>query len=171
MTRLIRLIGKIRDRLLSPEQYARKLGVKIGKNCFIATRNWSSEPYLIEIGDNVQVTHDVYFHTHGGAHAARLIEPGFDVFGKIKIEDNAYIGAGSHILPGVTIGKGSLIAAGSIVTKSIPPGQVWAGGRFVCTVKEYIDKNQKYNLNTSGLSPQKKKAVLLSTPEEKFIKK
>lgn len=50
----------------SPEKYARHLGVKIGKHCFISTREWSNEPYLITIGDHVQVTRCVSIHTHGG---------------------------------------------------------------------------------------------------------
>ena len=53
--------------IASPEEYARHIGVKIGKNCLIATWNWSSEPYLITIGNNVQVTSGVSIHTHGGA--------------------------------------------------------------------------------------------------------
>ena len=52
--------------IASPERYARHLGVKIGNNCLIDTRMWSSEPYLITIGNNVQVTEGVSFHTHGG---------------------------------------------------------------------------------------------------------
>lgn len=52
--------------LQSPLKQARHLGVNIGNGCLIATRRWSSEPYLISIGNNVQVTEDVWFHTHGG---------------------------------------------------------------------------------------------------------
>lgn len=48
-------------------------------------------------------------------------------FGKIQVEDNCFIGARSIIMPGVTIGKGSIIGAGSLVTKSVPSGQVWGG--------------------------------------------
>lgn len=69
--------------IASPEKYARHIGVKIGKNSFISTRFWSSEPYLITIGDNVQITDGVRFFTHGGGmwlarnililmHSARL---------------------------------------------------------------------------------------------------
>ena len=36
--------------MVSPERYARHIGVTIGKNCRIFTRNWSSEPYLVTIG-------------------------------------------------------------------------------------------------------------------------
>ena len=50
----------------TPEQEARNLGVTIGEKCLISTRLWSSEPYLISIGNHVQVTDNVSFHTHGG---------------------------------------------------------------------------------------------------------
>lgn len=145
--RLIAIIKKIYWQLKSPVEYGRHIGVKIGDNCLISTRNWSSEPYLISIGNNVQITQDVYFHTHGGAHAARRKYPDFDVFGKINVKDNAYVGSGSHIMPGVTIGEGALIAAGSIVTKSVPANEVWGGipAKFICTIEEYINRNLPYN--------------------------
>ena len=157
----------------SHQKYARHIGVKIGKDCFISTRNWSSEPYLIEIGNNVAITQDVHFHTHGGARVARQLYPNFDIFGKIKIKDWSYIGAGSQIMPGVTIGKGSLVAAGSIVTKSIPDGEVWGGvpARFISTVEQYIERNIPYNVDSKWMTKEQKKIFLLSLPENKFIKK
>lgn len=159
--------------IMTPKRYARFIGVKFGKNCLIATKNWSSEPYLIVIGDNVQITHNVSVHTHGGSHVVRKVIPDFDMFGKVVIKDGAYIGAYSQIMPGVTIGEGALVAAGSIVTKSVPAGVVVAGNpaKYVCTVEEYIERNIKYNLGTKGLSFEEKKKVLLSTDEDKFIKK
>ena len=171
------MIKKIRKAFykifMSPKKYAKFIGVKFGKNCLIATKNWSSEPYLIEIGDNVQVTHNVSIHTHGGSHVARKMIPDFDMFGKVIIKDGAYIGAYAQIMPGVTIGEGSLIAAGSIVTKSVPAGVVVAGNpaRFICTVEEYIERNKKYNVGTKGLSYDAKKNVLLAMHENKFINK
>lgn len=53
----------------TPEQYARHIGVSIGKNCKIETRGFSSEPYLISVGDNVALTSDVKIHTHGGGES------------------------------------------------------------------------------------------------------
>lgn len=171
--KILKLINKIYWRLNNPEKYARHLGVKIGKNCLISTRNWSSEPYLITIGNNVQITNDVYLHTHGGGQAARRLYPNFDVFGKIEVKDWAYIGCNSQLMPGVTIGEGSLIAAGSIVTKSVPAGEVWGGNpaKRLCSVEEYIQRNIKYNLDTKGLSPEEKKKILLSLPQSAFINK
>ena len=169
MNFLSKLIWKLR----SPEKQARHLGVSIGKDCLIATRRWSSEPYLITIGDNVQVTEDVWFHTHGGGNVVRRHVPDYDSFGKITIHDWAYIGSGSHILPGVTIGEGALVAAGSIVTKSVPPGAVVAGNpaKVICSTKDFIDRNIKYNVKTYGLSYEEKKMKLLNLGEDYFIKK
>lgn len=50
----------------SLEKQARISGVKIGKNNQILGAFWSSEPYLIEIGDDCQITTGVKFFTHGG---------------------------------------------------------------------------------------------------------
>lgn len=159
--------------ILTQKQYAKHIGVNIGKNCLISTRNWSTEPYLIHIGNNVQVTKDAYFHTHGGGNVVRMKCPDFDVFGKIVVKDWAYIGSGAHIMPGVTIGKGALVAAGAVVTKSVNDGMVVGGNpaRVISTVDDYIAKNQQYNTNTKGMDDKKKKEYLLKLPEEMFVRK
>lgn len=159
--------------LVSPEKYARHLGVTIGKNCLIATRYWSSEPYLITIGNNVQVTEDVRFYTHGGGNVIRHKYPRFDAFGKITVEDWAYIGSNSIIMPGVTIGKGALVGAGSVVTKSVAAGTVVCGNpaRYICLVEDYIERNLRYNIDTKGVSSHEKKKILNTLDPEKFIKK
>ena len=156
----------------SGTEYARFLGVKVGEKCFIASDvHFSSEPYLIEIGSNVAITQGVMIHTHGGGRIARTRIPDFDIFGRVTICDYAYIGSGAQIMPGVTIGKGSLVAAGSIVTKSVPDGVVVAGNpaKQVCTVEEYIERNKKYNLGTKKLSAEEKKKYILSLSPDKLI--
>lgn len=159
--------------IASPEKQARHIGVKIGKHCLINTRYWPSEPYLVTIGDNVQVTHCVSIHTHGGGQAIRQQHSDFDVFGKVVIEDWAYIGAFSQIMPGVTIGEGALVAAGSIVTKSVAPHTVVGGNpaRYICTTEEFYEKNKQFNVNTKGKSQAEKKEILLNLPEERFVRK
>lgn len=159
--------------IASPTKYAKHIGVSVGKNCLIDTRGWSSEPYLISIGDNVQITKGVFVHTHGGGHALRKEIPGFDVFGKVVIESWSYIGAFSQIMPGVTIGEGAIVAAGSIVTKSVKPYTVVGGNpaRYICTVKEYKERNLKYNVSSKGMSKEEKKKYLLALPDDSFIKK
>lgn len=174
MKRIIRRISHFYwHNIASPEKQARHLGVTIGKNCLISTRNWLSEGYLITIGNNVAITPGVSIHTHGGVRVVRSRYPDFDVFGKVVIEDWAYIGAYSQIMPGVTIGEGALVAAGSIVTKSVAPHTVVGGNpaRYICTTKEFYERNKQYNVNTKGLSMKKKKKKLLSLPDNMFIKK
>lgn len=173
MNAFIHKIRKFCWRVVSPEKYARHLGVTIGRDCFIDTRNWSSEPYLITIGNHCQITHGVSIHTHGGGLVVRQSSPSFDIFGKVVIEDWAYIGAYSQIMPGVTIGEGALVAAGSIVTKSVAPHTVVGGNpaRFICTTEEFYEHNKKYNVRTKGLNLREKKKYLLSLDDDKFIKK
>lgn len=84
-----------------------------------------------------------------------------------------YIGSGAKIMPGVKVGDNVLIAAGSVVTKSVPSNMVVAGcpAKIICTVEEYIERNQAYNTNSKNLDYNSKKKLLLSIGEEKFIKK
>lgn len=69
---------------MSPEKYARYIGVKIGTNNLICRNHWSSEPYLIDIGNNCQITEGVKFFTHGGAQVARKKYPNYDALEKLK---------------------------------------------------------------------------------------
>lgn len=109
----------------------------------------------------------------GGGNCVRRLVPDFDVFGKVVIEDWCYIGAHSQIMPGVTIGEGSLVAAGSVVTKSIPPHSVVGGNpaKVLCTINDYLERNIEYNTHTKGMDVEQKRKLLLSLPDEKFIKK
>lgn len=87
------------------------------------------------------------------------------------IGNYVYIGTGALIMPGVTIGDNSLIAAGSVVTKSIPAGSVAAGNpaRVLCSVEDYYERNRKWDLHSKNIKD--KKSFLLSIPDDKFIKK
>lgn len=172
--RIVEKFVSVYKRLFWPlEKQARGAGVKLGKNNFIASRFWSTEPYLITIGDYCQITSGVYIHTHGGGNPVRNIIPKFDCFGKVSIGNYVYLGTGSQVMPGVTIGNNVLVAAGSIVTKSIPDGVVVAGNpaRIICSIEEYIEKNSKYNLNSKGMNIKEKERMLKSLPEKMFIKK
>jgi carbonic anhydrase/acetyltransferase-like protein (isoleucine patch superfamily) len=149
-------------------------GVNMGKGNDIASPFWdAAEPYLIEIGNNCQITKGVKMYTHGGAHAVRYIYPYFDCFGKVKIGDWVYIGNNALIMPGVTIGSHVIIAAGSIVTKSFPDNVVIAGNpaRVVSTIDDFVEKNKKYNLDSKRMSSKDKKNLLLSLAEDRFISK
>ena len=168
------LIDKLCYVFMSPEKYARHVGVNMGQNNEIYTKRFvSSEPYLIAIGSHCQITEGVKIFTHGGPGAVRWKHPMFDCFGKVQIGDYVYLGNYSMIMPGVTIGNHVIVAAGSVVTKSVPSDVVIGGNpaRILCGLDEYIEKNLTYNLNSKGLSSKKKKVLLCNLPENKFIKK
>ena len=86
-------------KVLSPVRHARMIGVSLGDNCLVyRSMEWPSEPYLVTIGNNVQLTKGVAIHTHGGGNVVRRKVPDFDVFGKVVIKDWAYIGAHAQII-------------------------------------------------------------------------
>ena len=161
-------------RKFNPVKWARKIGVKVGDNTELGDSTaFSSEPYLITIGNHCQITRNVTFHTHGGGNVIRRYIPDFDCFGKIIIEDWVYIGSNAIILPGVTIGEGSIIATASVVTKSIPPRVVAAGNpaKVICSIDDYIQRNKKYNTHSKGMGYADKKKLLENISDDKLIKK
>jgi acetyltransferase-like isoleucine patch superfamily enzyme len=143
--------------------YRKHLGIKIGDNVRFTGKkiNFGSEPYLIEIGDNVTITPDVCFETHdGGVGIFRKDNPGINVFGKIKVGNNVFIGHRTIIMPGVTIGNNVVIGAGSVVTKDIEDNVVVAGvpARFIKSLEKYkIDslKNAIYVFSTDEVNRKK----------------
>lgn len=126
------------------------LGAKIGENCSILNKIGDySEPWLVQIGDNVTIASGVLLITHDGA--TRLFRKDYEKtnqkygnnFGTILIQDNCFIGANSIILPNTTIGSNTIIGAGSVVSShNVPSGVVYAGNpaRMICSYEEYKDK-------------------------------
>ena len=108
-------------------------GVKIGKQSHVARGVILDErnPELIEIGNGVAVTSGVMILCHQRDLAN--YRPGMYAMhcpfkeGKVIVKDGAHLGIGCIIMPGVTIGEGAVIGAGSVVTKDIPPYCVAVG--------------------------------------------
>lgn len=101
--------------------------VIIGKNSFIGMSNVIIGP--VEIGNNVILAQHVVISglNHGYADIHIPIKDQPCTFQKIKIEDDCWIGANVTITAGITIGKHTVVAGGSVVTKSIPDFCVAAG--------------------------------------------
>lgn len=120
-----------------------KLGMKIGENCSIQPGVIFdySHCWLIKIGSNVTIAPQAYLLAHD---ASTKNLNNYTKIGSITIEDNVFIGARALIMPGVTIGKNSIVAAGSIVTKSVPDGSVVAGNpaKVIFTVDKFKVKNE-----------------------------
>ena len=79
---------------------------------------------IIEIGNNVSISHGVKLIT-GGHNIRHRNFPG--IYEKIKIEDYAWLGVNCVILKGITIGKGAVVAAGAVVTKDVPEYTIVGG--------------------------------------------
>ena len=97
----------------------------------------------IYIGDWVQFGPNVTVVTAGHPVLPELRKETFLQFNKdVHIGEGAWIGAGAVILPGVTVGKWSVIGAGSVVTRDIPDGVVAYGNP--CRVARKISKRDRY---------------------------
>ncbi len=164
------MYSKTMDSKYIIEFLRRRKGIKIGNNCHIYTWISSPEPYLISIGNNVTISTDVHFITHDNS-VCKVLPEFTDIFGKIQIGDDCFIGSNAMILPGVILGGGCVVAAGSVVTKSFGPGLVIGGNpaKIITNVCKYREKIEPYCLNTDGLSFNDKKEMLLNS--NKLIKK
>ena len=107
---------------------SKKNHVFIGKNVYIGHRVYLACD--LNIGDNVLIASNVAFV--GGDHRYDLKDKlikdsGRNIVQKIVIENDVWIGHGAIILKGVRIGEGSIIGAGSVVTKNVESFSVYAG--------------------------------------------
>ena len=124
-------------------EYFRTQGAQIGEHCRMLVRDLGSEPYLIRIGNHCTIAGGVAFVNHDGAAWVFTEEiPSLQRFGTIDILDNCFIGVGAILMPNIRIGPNSIVGAGSVVTKDVPPNTVVAGcpARPICTLDEYKRK-------------------------------
>jgi acetyltransferase-like isoleucine patch superfamily enzyme len=148
------------------ELYRKHYGITLGKNVrFTGTPHWGTEPYLITIGDNVTITQDVVFHNHdGGVGLFRKEFPGINVFGRITIGNNVFIGSHTTILPGVSIGDHVVIGAGSVVSRDIPSNSVAVGvpAKVLKSIDEYKASTLTKAVYVQETDPVKRKKEILS---------
>lgn len=124
-------------------KYARRLGVKVGEGCRIYISAFGSEPWLIEIGDRVTITSGVRIITHDGSTWLMRDDKGRRfLYRKVVIGNDVFIGLNSIILPGVKIGDNCIIAAGSVIIKSVPSGSI-VGGNPAKIIGQYDQYKEK----------------------------
>jgi acetyltransferase-like isoleucine patch superfamily enzyme len=95
----------------------------IGQDCFLHGAGGIEIGYQVGIGPKVSILTSQ--HSIVSQETAVMSAP--LEFSPVILEDGCDIGVGSIILPGVQIGKWAIIGAGSVVTKNVPSGQIWAG--------------------------------------------
>ena len=96
--------------------------VGIGRNCYIAIKDHLEIGSYTRIGPNVTILDQD--HTY---EKSDLIMNQHADIQKVKIGKDVWIGANAIVLKGITIGDGAILGAGSVVTKDIPPYEIWAG--------------------------------------------
>lgn len=124
------------------ETYRHGGKIIVGDHCFIGQNTYLWSASEIRVGNRVLISHDVNIHDTNShsLSAARRHEHFKDIFSRgapialddiptrpIMIEDDAWIGFGATVLKGVTVGRGAIVAARSLVTKDVPPYTIVAG--------------------------------------------
>ena len=89
-----------------------------GKNFDIGEFTYINAEFEISIEDNVQIGSHCAIYSHSTID---------DKKGKITLKKNCKIGTHSTIMPGISIGENSVVAAYSFVTKNIPKNEIWVG--------------------------------------------
>ncbi|KAL0568916.1 hypothetical protein V5O48_013058 [Marasmius crinis-equi] len=136
---LEKLLGKVGKGTFIESPFRPDYGCNVifGENCFVNFNLVILDTALVTIGSRVQFAPNVslYTATHSTSVLSRIkfVEYGLP----ITIEDDCWIGGNVQVMPGVTIGKGSTIGAGSVVTKDVPAYSVVVGnpGRVIKTVQ------------------------------------
>ena len=125
----------------------RRQGMSIGSNTYIY-RNVEfgrSGKDPITIGSNCVLTGCTVLGHDASTNRALGIKPGeHSIIQPVVIEDDCFIGANAIVLMGVTIGKGSIVGAGAVVTTDVPPSSVVGGNpaKVICSVDELIHRRK-----------------------------
>lgn len=101
--------------------------ITLGDNVFLNFNCVILDVVPVTIGDRVQIASAVQILAADHPRDAETRAMGLENGRPIVIEDDAWIGGGAILCPGVTVGRGSVIGAGSVVTRDIPPGVIAAG--------------------------------------------
>ena len=171
MRAIIKIIRSIHYKILTHSsseekiKYWRKRGVKIGENCILETMAFSTEPYLIEIGNHCAIAYGTVLITHDGSLWCFDNELKGDLFGMIKIGNNVHIGMNCTILMNTTIGDNCIIGAGSVVRGQFPANSVIVGNpaKVVLNMnaQKMLFRMSSGLINTKGLSYLQKKRIAL----------
>lgn len=100
----------------------------MGECCSVQTNVVITDPAYTRLGHNVSLSGCTLFGHDGVVNMLRNAYGGeLDRVGRIDIRDNVFIGHQAIVMPGVTIGPDAVVAAGSVVTRDVPPGCVVGG--------------------------------------------
>lgn len=152
-----------RDSSNAKIDFYREVGYQIGDRCRIFSDLTSAEPYLVLIGNNVTISTGCIFLTHDNS-IIKVSEGKYtDLFGKIEIGNDCFIGANSIILPGVKLEDRTIVAAGSVVTKSVnKSGQIIGGNpaKVIGQCVHFLEKNSGKAFDCKGKNRKERRSTI-----------
>lgn len=157
--------------------YLRSKGAQIGSGVKIYSPNQTfideQFPFLLSIGNNVNITLGVHILTHDYSWSVIKAKSGKVMGGvnSVVIGDNVFLGVGSVVLMGTQIGNNVIVGAGSVVHGSIPDNSVVAGNpaKVICSLKAYAEKraSRQYE-EATNIVKRYRKVFDKNPPKEKL---
>jgi len=122
----------------------RERGMHIGANVWLPQSTWidPSHCFLISIGDNCGFGDGCLILAHD-AQMDEFLDAA--KVGRVTIHESCHLGARTVVLPGVEIGPRTIVGAGSVVSRSLPPDTVCSGNpaKVICTLEEYLARHRR----------------------------
>ena len=99
-------------------------------------------PWLIEIGEDCIISTNVMIMAHDASPA---LSNGCTKMGRVTIGNHVFVGHGSTILCGVSVGDNVIIGANSLVNRDVPSNSVYVGNpaKYICSIEEYKQKRSR----------------------------
>lgn len=119
---------------------------QIGDDCVIQNNVVVTDPKHVRLGNNVWLTGCTLFgHDGSVSMLKKMTGLSLDSVGKIDIHDNVFVGHWAIVMPGVTIGPNAIVAAGSVVTRDVPPNTIVGGvpAKPIGSLDDYIQRTQE----------------------------
>ena len=126
----------------------------VGDDCWIGERAWVDNLTTVRLGNNVCISQGVYICT--GNHDRK--DPAFGLLvGPVSLEDGAWAGAMSILLPNCRLERSAIAAAGAVVSGTIPEARIYGGNpasligdRHIRNENHAVDKNVTANTDTGA---------------------
>lgn len=135
--------------------------IELGDKVFINYNFTAIDTAKIKIGDNVFIAPNVSVYTAGHPIHWEARNTMYEYGIAVTIGSNCWIGGNTVICPGVTVGDCSVIGAGSVVTKDIPP-RVVAAGNPCRVIREITDEDKRFYFKNREFDPEAMEAVMNS---------